>query len=98
MRRQIMTENRCANCGKGIIEFQRVKDFETKVRGIPFTVPEATIGICNSCGARLFSPEEIKRWQYLFDAGQLDTGKLLSAGEIASIRQLLDLPINLFAR
>src|SRR5690348_1247923 len=98
MRRQIMTENRCANCGKGKIEFQNVKDFETKVRGIPFTVPEATIGICNSCGARLFSPEEIKRWQRLFDAEQLDTGKLLSPVQIESIRQGLGLPITLFAQ
>jgi putative zinc finger/helix-turn-helix YgiT family protein len=93
-----MSNNRCANCGKGKIQFQNVKDFETKVRGVPFTVPEATVGICNSCGAKLFSPQEIRRWHQLFDAQQLRTGRLLSAEEIGSIRQGLGLPINLFAQ
>ncbi len=93
-----MIENKCASCGKGDIEFQTVNDFETKVRGVPFVVPEATVGICNSCGARFFSPKEITRWQLLFEAGQLDTRSLLSAEEIENIRQGLGLPINLFAR
>lgn len=93
-----MTNNRCANCGKGGIEFQNVTDFETKVRGVPFTIREAKIGICNSCGARLFSPQEIRRWQQLYDAQQLLTGRLLSAEEIGSIRRGLGLPISLFAQ
>ena len=93
-----MINNRCVNCGKGEIQFQSVKDFETKVRGVPFTVPEATVGTCNSCGAKLFSPQEIRRWQQLFDAQQVSTGRLLSAEEIGSIRQGLGLPINLFAQ
>ncbi len=93
-----MTNNRCVNCGRGEIEFQNVKDFETKIRGVPFKVPEATVGVCNSCGARLFSPQEIRRWQQLFDAQQLRTGRLLSAEEIGNIRQGLGLPISLFAQ
>src|SRR5260370_33065029 len=98
MRRQIMTNNRCANCGKGEIRFQQVKDFDTKVRGAAFTVPEATVGICDSCGAKFFSPLEIRRWQQLFEAEQIRTGRLLSAEEIESIRKALRLPINSFAR
>lgn len=92
-----MTENHCANCGKGKIEFQNVKDFETKVRGVPFTVPEASVGICNSCGAKFYSPNEIRRWQQLFDAQQLAVGRLLTAEEIASIRQGLGLSVSAFA-
>jgi len=93
-----MTKNRCANCGKGEIKFQNVKDFETQVRGVPFTVPEATIGICNACDARFFSPQEITRWQQLFDAQQVRSGRLLSAEEIASIRLGLGMSINSFAQ
>jgi putative zinc finger/helix-turn-helix YgiT family protein len=92
-----MTENHCANCGKGKIEFQSVKDFETKVRGVPFTVPEASVGICNSCGAKFYSPNEIRRWQQLFDAQQVAAGRLLSAEEISSIRQGLGLSVSSFA-
>lgn len=93
-----MAENRCVNCAKGRIEFQNLKDFETKVRGIPFTVPEASVGICNACGAKLFRPEEIRRWQQLFDARQQSEGKLLSAEEVGAIRHSLGLAINSFAQ
>jgi DNA-binding transcriptional regulator YiaG len=92
-----MTRNKCANCGKGDIEFQKLKDFETRVRGVPFTVPEATVAICNSCGAKFYSPIEIKRWQQLFDAEQIGTGRLLSAEDVEGIRRGLDLRINSFA-
>lgn len=93
-----MTKNKCAKCGKGEVRFQRVKDFDTKVRGIAFTVPEATVGICDSCGAKFFSPQEIRRWQQLFEAEQTRIGALLSAEEIENIRKGLRLPINLFAQ
>lgn len=93
-----MTNNLCATCGKGEIEFQKVKDFETKIRGIPFTVPEAEIGICNKCGARLFSPQEIRRWQRLYDLEEERTGRLLSWDEIQDTRKGLALSIYSFAR
>lgn len=93
-----MTKNRCANCGKGEVRFQQVKDFDTKVRGAAFTVPEATVGICDFCSAKFFSPQEIRRWQQLFEAEQTRTGRLLSAEEIESIRKALCLPINSFAQ
>lgn len=92
-----MSENHCANCGKGIIEFHNVKDFKTRVRGASFTVPEASVGICNSCGAKFYSPDEIRRWRQLFDAEQLAGGKLLRAEEVASIRQGLGLSVSSFA-
>src|SRR6266480_2370866 len=93
-----MIRSRCADCGKGEVRFQSLKDFETKVRGVPFTVPEATVGICDACNARFFSPQEITRWQQLFDAQQARMGRLLSAEEIESIRRDLNMPINSFAQ
>lgn len=92
-----MTNNRCANCGTQRIEFRNVKDFETKVRGVPFVVPEATIGTCISCGAKFFTPQEIRRWQELFDTEQQRTGRLLTSEDIQCIRHALGLPINSFA-
>jgi len=93
-----MNKNRCAKCGKGEIEFHKVKDFETMVRGVSFTVPEATIGRCKSCGEKIFDPNEIRRWQQLYETDLLMRGKLLSADEINKIREALGLQINQFAR
>ena len=93
-----MNKNRCAKCGKGEIEFHKVKDFETMVRGVSFTVPEAVIGRCKSCGEKIFDPNEIRRWQQLYETDLLTRGKLLSAAEINKIREALELQINQFAR
>jgi putative zinc finger/helix-turn-helix YgiT family protein len=92
-----MAKNRCASCGKGEIQFQNIKDFKTNVRGVPFTLPEARVGVCSSCGARFYSPTEIRRWQQLVDAQQVSTGRLLGPEEIEDIRQALGLSINSFA-
>lgn len=93
-----MTKNRCAKCGKGEIKFENVRNFETLVRGEPFTVPEARIGRCESCGERFFEPNEIRRWQRLYESDLLQKGKLLGADQIRRIREELKLPINQFAR
>jgi putative zinc finger/helix-turn-helix YgiT family protein len=92
-----MNENHCAKCGKGEIEFRKTQNFETMVRGVPFTVPEATIGYCTTCGAKVFDPKEIRRWQKLYEADHVSKGKLLSATDVANIRRALGLQINQFA-
>lgn len=92
-----MTKNKCANCGQGEVRTQTLRNFETKVRGMQFVVPEARVAICDSCGARFYSPAEIRRWQKLFEAQQETTGKLLSAEEIERMRLDLGLSVSSFA-
>jgi putative zinc finger/helix-turn-helix YgiT family protein len=93
-----MNKNHCLECGRGEIEFRKVKNFETMVKGVPFTVPEASMGFCKSCGAKIFDPNEIRRWQQLYEANLLLEGKFLSAAEITKIRETLGLQISQFAR
>ena len=92
-----MSKNHCAKCGKGEIEISKVDNFGTMIRGNHFTVPEATIGICKSCGAKVFDPIEIRRWQKLYETDLVLKGHFLTAADIRNIRQALGLQISQFA-
>lgn len=92
-----MKKNKCASCGQGEVRTRTLRDFETKVRGTRFVVPEATVAICDSCGAKFYSPAEIRRWQKLFEAQQETAGKLLTAEEVERIRLDLGLSVSSIA-
>ena len=48
----------CPECGQGTIEPTRFQNYKTTIRGYPFTVPEAWIGVCDTCGVRTFNAQE----------------------------------------
>lgn len=52
----------CPECGKGTIRPTRVQNYKTRIKGQPFVVDEAVIGICDQCGEKTFNAKEIKRW------------------------------------
>lgn len=58
---------KCQECGKGMVNPSTVHNYQTKFDGQRFIVPEAVIGVCDSCGARHFSAEERYRWRQLFE-------------------------------
>jgi putative zinc finger/helix-turn-helix YgiT family protein len=88
----------CEECGKGKVRKRTVQNFATKVRGYPFVVPVAVVGGCDNCGAQIFDPQEVRRWNELF-AAQLDRrGDLLTPQQIRSIREQLGLSIGDFAK
>ena len=45
----------CQECGQGMVKEQKIKNYRTKIKGYPFAVPEATVGICNKCRAEHFA-------------------------------------------
>lgn len=92
-----MTNYPCPECGKGTVEKTVQKDFQTKVRGYPFVVPEAVIGHCNNCGREFFSANEVKRWARLYDERREARCRPLGAGEISGIRNGLRLTMGGFA-
>ncbi|NCO34985.1 MAG: hypothetical protein AUJ92_00530 [Armatimonadetes bacterium CG2_30_59_28] len=57
---------KCQECGKGTVNPTTVHDYQTRFDGQHFVVPEAVIGVCESCGARHFSAEERYRWRQLY--------------------------------
>lgn len=92
-----MTTYPCPECGKGTVEKTVRKSFKTKVRGCPFVVPEAVIGVCNNCGSEFFGAKEVKRWGQLFDEFREARGVSLGPDEISRIRQGLRLTAGGFA-
>ena len=57
---------RCQECGKGDVIKTIVKKYHTKMKGEPFIVTNAIIGVCDKCSAEHFSSKETKRWDKEF--------------------------------
>ena len=87
----------CPECGQGTIEPTRFQNYKTTIRGYPFTVPEAWIGVCDTCGVRTFNAQETDRWTVLFDQTIEDRGAYLSPEEITQLRESLGLSKKDFA-
>jgi len=87
----------CEECGEGTVEAKTFKDYQTKIDGYSFVVPEAIIGICNKCGAEHFSAEEHQHWKELYYQELEQDGKVLSAEEIVALRRKLGLSQQQFA-
>jgi len=87
----------CQECHKGTVRETRVKGYQTRFDRVPFTVPEAIIGICDKCGAEHHNAGEYKHWRALFEAESQKSGRLLSAREIGALRERLGLSKSDFA-
>jgi putative zinc finger/helix-turn-helix YgiT family protein len=88
----------CPECGRGIVRTTRVLNYKTKIKGYPFVVDEAFIGVCDQCKAESFAPEETKRWEELFYRSLEAHQAFLSPEEITQLRTDLSLSMEDFAR
>lgn len=88
---------KCQECHEGTVRETTVKGYQTRFDRVPFTVPEAIIGICDKCGAEHHNAGEYKRWRALFEAESQKSGRLLSAREIGALRERLGLSKSDFA-
>ena len=86
---------RCQECGQGIVQAQTIPEFHTKIKGYPFVVKDARIGICDACGAKHFGAKEIERWERMFD--EEHAGEYLKPEDIRGLRTSLDLTMEQFA-
>jgi putative zinc finger/helix-turn-helix YgiT family protein len=91
-------EYKCPECGRGSVRTTRVQNYKTKIKGYPFVVDEAIIGICDSCGAKHFVPEETKRWEELYYRSLEQRQAFLSSMEIGDLRKRIGLSMEDFAR
>jgi len=62
MQAEELFEYACPECGRGMVQTTHTHNYRTKIKGYPFVVDEAVIGVCDQYGARSFAPEETKRW------------------------------------
>jgi len=88
----------CPECGQGTVRSTRILNYKTKIRGYPFVVDEALIGVCDRCGSESFAPEETKRWEELFYRSLEARHAFLSPQEVMELRTTLGLSMDDFAR
>ena len=84
---------KCQECGQGTVVEKRVPQYRTRVKGYPWTVANAHLGICNRCGAEHFDPNETLRWRTEFEEKQ----SFLTPAEIRKLRKRLGLSMEQFA-
>jgi DNA-binding transcriptional regulator YiaG len=85
----------CQASGMGTVKETVHRTYRTKVRGQPFVVPAARVGVCEDCGAEHFAAGEIARWDKLFEEAQAQ--RRLSAADIRELRDTLQLSMEQFA-
>jgi putative zinc finger/helix-turn-helix YgiT family protein len=88
----------CPECGQGTVRSTRILNYKTKIKGYPFVVDEAVIGVCDRCGSESFAPEETKRWEELFYRTLEERHAFLAPQEIMELRTTLGLSMDDFAR
>lgn len=88
----------CTECESGVVQPQTRRDYATKIRGSSFVVPEAHLGVCDSCGAEYFDPVELRRWKELYEKKLEETGFYLRPPEVSEILCDLGLSISDSAR
>lgn len=98
METKSLFEYTCPECGRGTMRTTRVRNYKTKIKGYPFIVDEALIGVCDHCRTEDFAPEETARWEDLFYRSLEARQAFLSPEEIAEIRTTLSLSMEDFAR
>lgn len=84
----------CEECGRGTVREKIFHDYQTKIKGYPFVVSEAKIGICDKCQAKHFNSKETKRWEELYNQLLLSKNLYLSPSDILDVRESLGLSVE----
>ncbi len=94
-----MFNYKCEECAKGTVKATVFHDYKTRIKGYPFVVPEAIIGVCDNedCKAQHFSAKETKRWEELYNEGLESKHIFLSSEEILNSRKFLGLSMEDYA-
>lgn len=86
---------KCEECGRGTVVEKLIPEYHTKIKGYPFVVKNAWIGVCNACGAEHFDARETERWERIFEVEH--TKHFLTPQEIQRLRKSLGLSMEQFA-
>lgn len=85
----------CQECGEGTVREQIFHEYKTRLKGLPLTVDDARIGVCDKCGARHFDQAETKRWKTLLDDKYAEA--YLQPSDIQDLIKQLGLSMEQFA-
>lgn len=87
----------CEECGKGTVKAKVFDNYRIKIRGYPFVIDNAVVGVCEQCGAKHFNANETKRWEELYNKDLELKHVFLSPDEVKAIRKSLNLSMEDFA-
>lgn len=87
----------CEECGKGTVKEKVFENYQTKIKGYPFVVSEAVIGVCDNCGAKHFDSTETKHWEEFYQKDLESRHISLLPEEIEAVRKSLGLSMEDFA-
>lgn len=85
----------CQECGKGTVVEQVIPEYHTKIKGYPFVVKDAWLGVCDRCGAEHFAVQETNRWERLFE--EEHTKHYMQPEEMRALQQALRLTMEQLA-
>jgi DNA-binding transcriptional regulator YiaG len=86
---------KCEECGQGMVLEKLFPEYKTKVKGYPFLVENARIGVCDHCGAEHFDPKETLHWRSLFEERQSES--YMQPTAIRQLHKSLGLSMEQFA-
>src|ERR1043166_1769394 len=86
---------KCQECGKGMVREHILHGYKTKLKGLPLTVDDARIGVCDQCAARHFDPNETMRWRALLE--QRSGERFLQPSDIQDLTRRVGLSMEQFA-
>jgi len=98
MNKPLLFEYNCPECGLGTVRTTKIQNYKTKIKGYPFIVDEAYIGVCDHCKAEHFASTETKRWEELFYRSLEKRQAFLPPQETTELRKTLGLSMEDFAR
>ncbi len=98
MNKPLLFEYSCPECGLGTVRTTKIQNYKTKIKGYPFIVDEAYIGVCDHCKAEHFASTETKRWEELFYRSLEQRQAFLPPQETTELRKTLGLSMEDFAR
>jgi putative zinc finger/helix-turn-helix YgiT family protein len=86
---------KCQECGQGTVFTKTFPEYAAKIKGYPFIVKDALVGICDKCGTEHFNASETDRWEQAFEEDR--SKHYLTANEIQELRKSLGLSMEQFA-
>lgn len=89
---------KCEKCKQGVVTASKIRQYDTKIDGIPCSIENAVIGVCDQCGAKYFNARETKSWRNAFFRQQQQKGTILTASGISTLREAMRLSVAEFAR
>ena len=93
-----MTSYQCPTCGKGTVRTEAIRNYETKVQGLPVIIPLARLGRCDNCGAIFVPRNELSRWAEILQQRLSEGHVLLGPDEVRGIRHTLNMSVGDFAK